>query len=85
MIYWRSKPFPDEFMASVASFKSSSVQHDVHFLKYGSINSKIEDKAKMIDKSLMWRPPGFSVSFNQDIPRGHKTTVHTPMAHVAIV
>lgn len=54
------------------------------FVNHGSIKSKIEDKAKMIDKSLTWRAPGFSVRFNQDIPRGHKTTVHNPIGHVAI-
>ena len=37
LIYSLSKHFPDEFMVSVASFKSSSTQHDVHLVNYGPI------------------------------------------------
>ncbi len=37
LIYSPSKHFPDEFMVSVASFKSSSTQHDVHLVNYGPI------------------------------------------------
>ena len=32
-------------MVSVASFKSSSIEHDVHFANYGPIYFKIDDKA----------------------------------------
>ena len=32
-------------MVSVASFKSSSIQHDVHFVNYGPIYFKIDNKA----------------------------------------
>ena len=32
-------------MVSVSSFKSSSTQHDVHFVNYGPIYFKIDDKA----------------------------------------
>ena len=32
-------------MVSVTSFKSSSIQHDVHFVHYGPIYFKIDDKA----------------------------------------
>ena len=47
-------------MVSVASFKSSSTQHDADFINYGPIYFKIEDKAGyalgrgylVIDRSL---------------------------------
>ena len=42
---WLTKQFPDAFMASVSSFKSSSMQHDVHFVNERPIQSKIDDKA----------------------------------------
>ena len=32
-------------MVSVSSFKSSSIQHDVHFVNYGPVYFKIDDKA----------------------------------------
>ena len=32
-----SKQFPDEFMVSISSFKSSSTQLDVHLVNYGPI------------------------------------------------
>ena len=32
-------------MVSVSSFKSSSVQHDVHFVNYGPSYFEIDDKA----------------------------------------
>ena len=32
-------------MVSVASVKSSSIQHDVHLVNYGPIYSKIDNKA----------------------------------------
>ena len=37
--------FPHEFMVPVSSFKSSSIQHDVHFVNYCPIWSQIDDKA----------------------------------------
>ena len=33
LIYYFSEQFPNEFMVSIASFRSSSIQHDVHFVK----------------------------------------------------
>lgn len=32
-------------MVSIASFKSSSLEHDVHFVNHGHIWSQIDDKA----------------------------------------
>ena len=46
MIYSLSKQFPNDFMVSVTSFKSSSTQHDVHFVSYRPIQREIEDKVK---------------------------------------
>ena len=37
LIYDLSNQFPGEFMVSVASFKSSSIQNDVHPVNYGAI------------------------------------------------
>ena len=37
LIYYLSKHCKHEFMVSVASFKSSSIQHDVHLVNYGPI------------------------------------------------
>ena len=39
-VHWVSKTF----MVSVSSFKSSSIQHDVHFVDYGPSYFKIDDK-----------------------------------------
>lgn len=36
-----SKQFLDEFIVSIASFKSSSVKHDVHFVSRGLILNEI--------------------------------------------
>lgn len=36
-----SQHYTNEFMASIG-FKSSSIQHDVHFVNYGTIESKID-------------------------------------------
>ena len=36
LIYYLSKHFPNEFMVSTASFKSS-MHHDVHFGNYGPV------------------------------------------------
>ena len=46
LIYELSKLIPNDFMVLVASFKSSSIQNDVHFINYGPIYSKIDDKAE---------------------------------------
>ena len=43
--YSLSKQSPNEFMASFASLKSSSTQHDFHFVNYGHIWSKTDNKA----------------------------------------
>lgn len=40
-----SKQFPNEFMVSTTSFKSSSIQHDVHCVNYSPIQHDIDDKA----------------------------------------
>ena len=45
MIYELSELIPNDLMVSVSSFKSSSIQHDVHFLNYGPIYFKIDNKA----------------------------------------
>ena len=50
-------------MVSIASFKSSSIKPDVHFVNYGPIYFKIDDKAGydlgrgylVIDRSLQRR------------------------------
>ena len=55
-----SNQFPNEFMVSATSFKSSSIQHDVHCVNYSPIQRDIDDKAGkslgrsylMIDKLL---------------------------------
>ena len=39
-------------MVSVTYFKSSSIQHDVHFVNYGPVYFKIDNKAG----SLQWQP-----------------------------
>lgn len=44
----RSALFPPEFNVSIASFKSSSTQHDVYFVNDDPILSKIEDKARVL-------------------------------------
>lgn len=35
--YHLTEQFPDEFMISIASLKSSSIQHDVQFANYDAI------------------------------------------------
>ena len=40
-----SKQFPNEFMVSVAGFKSSSTQHDAQFVNLGSICNKADEIA----------------------------------------
>lgn len=45
IIYYLRKQFAHEFIVSVATFKSSPVQHDVHYVNYDAIMSKIGDKA----------------------------------------
>lgn len=45
LIYDLRKLFPQEFMLSIASLKSSSVQSDVYFINDGPIQSEIDDKA----------------------------------------
>lgn len=40
-----SVKFPNEFMVSDTSLKSSSIQLDVYFVNYGSIYSQIDNKA----------------------------------------
>ena len=60
MIHYLSKQLPNEFMDSINSFKSSSIQYDVHFVNYAPTLSKIDNKASsalgrgylLIDKSL---------------------------------
>ena len=50
-------------MVSISCFKSSSIQHHVHFVKYGPIYFKIDDKERyalgrgylVIDRSLLRR------------------------------
>lgn len=37
LIYYLSKQFLSEFMVWIASYKSSSIQHDVHFVYYGPV------------------------------------------------
>lgn len=44
LIYYLHKLFPDVFVVSITSFKSSSMQHDVHFVIDGTILSKVVDK-----------------------------------------
>ena len=44
LIHYLNKHFPNEIMVSIPSFKSS-IQHDVHFVNYGPIYSKTDNKA----------------------------------------
>lgn len=44
MIYYSGKQFPHDFIFSVSSFKSYSIEHGVHFVSYGPIYSKTDDK-----------------------------------------
>lgn len=48
-------------MVSIASFKSSSIQHEVHLAKYGFTRHKIDDKAwqgyLVVDNWLQRRVP----------------------------
>lgn len=37
--------FPHEFVISVCSVKSPSIQHDIYSVNYGSVLSKADDKA----------------------------------------
>lgn len=37
LIDYLTEQFPDEFMISIASFKSSPIQHVVQFVNYGAI------------------------------------------------
>lgn len=41
--YYLSKQLPHGFMASVVGLSSSSIQHGVHLVNYGSIKRKIDD------------------------------------------
>ena len=66
------------------------VQHDINLVNYGSIYSKMDDKAGqalghghlVFDKALPWRVHRFSVRSNQDmLPRStvfYKNGNHTP-------
>ena len=54
MIYELSSLVPKTFMVSIASFKSSSTQHDVHFVNYGPIYFKIDDKAGLLQGGATW-------------------------------
>lgn len=45
MNYSLRKHFLNEFMVSVASFKSPSMKNDVHFVNYIRVMNKIGDKA----------------------------------------
>lgn len=42
LIYHLNKKFSKEFMVSITSFKTSSIQHDDHFANYGPIDNKVE-------------------------------------------
>ena len=37
LLDYHNKQFPNKFMVSIASFKSASIQNDVHWVKYGPI------------------------------------------------
>lgn len=45
LIYNHSKPFQNEPMVSIASFKSSSIQHYVHLVNHSPLSSEIVNKA----------------------------------------
>ena len=57
-------------MVSIASLKSSSIQHDVHLVNYGPILSQIDHKAGyalgrgylVFDRSLPRRCPAWELS-----------------------
>ena len=46
MIYDLGEQFPDEFMVFIANCEPSSIQHDIDFVNYGPIRSKIDDKPR---------------------------------------
>ena len=62
-------------MVSIASLKSSSAQHSVHFVNYDAFSSIIDTKAgcalwlgyHVIDKSLPQHVLEFSVRSRQDV------------------
>ena len=37
--------FTNEFMVSVTTFKSASIQHNVHFVSYVAIQREVDDQA----------------------------------------
>lgn len=57
-----SKQFPVEFMVTVPTFKSSSIQHDVHLVNYGKTDDKVGYDLGcghlVIDMLLPWRVLG---------------------------
>ena len=77
--YHLCKQFTHEFMTSITSFNSSSVQHDVHLSNYGPIYSKREVKAGnalgwgylMTNEWLPQNIHRFSVRSNQFSPQLH--------------
>lgn len=62
LIYYLRIKFPNEFMVSIASLKSFSMEPDVHYIKYGPLDIETDDKAGCalqrgyltIDKTLPW-------------------------------
>ena len=57
-------------MVPIASFKSSSIENDLQFVKYVPASSKIGDEAEIGVATMSLQPLhdlGFSVGFNQDI------------------
>ena len=76
MIYDLSKQVPNVFMVSISSFKSSSRQHDVHFVIYDPILSKIEYKAGyVLEQGYVVTDKSFSVSLSSATQRAHETQI----------
>ena len=45
-MYSLSKLVANDFMVLISSLKSSSTQHDAHFVNYGPVYLKIDDKVR---------------------------------------
>lgn len=46
LMYYFRKHFPNEFRASIVSFKSSSMQHGVHFVNFAPVYFEVDSIAE---------------------------------------
>ena len=81
LIYYVSNLATNDFIVLIASFKSSSIQHGVNFVKYASFYFKIDNKAGhalgrgylVSDRSPPWRA-GLSCSAVRFMDEAQKDT-----------